>query len=305
MNLIVETDIGRDADDFFALLYLIAAGVNIKAVTITPGDPDQIAVAKFLLKTFKINAPVGIPNLDRKRSSCTPFHTDILAKMDEPVEAQPDGLGCDIIKSVRDNDPNVELFIIGPMTNVGRFIKNNPSTGFVQATMQGGYCSYDIQDEIDPNYDAPWRREQERLEKFVGQKTYATFNLNGDKDSADLYIAHPGIKRRFIGKNVCHSIVYDANRESHWTDYCDALHNSEALQLLKWSGEQYFRKHPEKKFHDPCAAVCMMHPEIAVWAKGKPYRESGKWGTKLDPNGDDVCIELDREKLWHHLMSGT
>ena len=49
MNLIIETDIGRDPDDLFAIAYLIAAGANVRAVLISPGDPDQIAVARLLL----------------------------------------------------------------------------------------------------------------------------------------------------------------------------------------------------------------------------------------------------------------
>lgn len=35
-NLIVETDIGHDPDDLFALCYLFSAGVNIKAILLTP-----------------------------------------------------------------------------------------------------------------------------------------------------------------------------------------------------------------------------------------------------------------------------
>ncbi len=36
-NLVVETDLGRDPDDFSALCYLISAGYNIVGITITPG----------------------------------------------------------------------------------------------------------------------------------------------------------------------------------------------------------------------------------------------------------------------------
>lgn len=50
MKLIIETDLGHDPDDFFAICYFIDAGIDIQLITISPGDPDQIAIAKFLLK---------------------------------------------------------------------------------------------------------------------------------------------------------------------------------------------------------------------------------------------------------------
>ena len=50
--IIIETDIGRDGEDFFALCYFFAAGADIKAIVISPGDEDQVAVAKLLLWEF-------------------------------------------------------------------------------------------------------------------------------------------------------------------------------------------------------------------------------------------------------------
>jgi hypothetical protein len=49
MNLVIETDIGNDPDDLFAIAYLIAAGVTVRAVLITPGDPAQVAICRLLL----------------------------------------------------------------------------------------------------------------------------------------------------------------------------------------------------------------------------------------------------------------
>ena len=46
MNLIVETDIGHDPDDFFALCYLHSAGINIRAILVTIGHPYQIEIIR-------------------------------------------------------------------------------------------------------------------------------------------------------------------------------------------------------------------------------------------------------------------
>lgn len=302
MNLIIETDIGRDADDFFALCYFVAAGAKIKAITITPGDSDQVAVAKFLLKELGIDAPVGIPDPSRTKSSSTPFHTDFLRGYKYPVTAKHDGLGHEIIYQVRKDDPDVQLFVCGPVSNVAEFFRKH-SMGFCQATMQGGFCSYRIQDIVDPLYQAPWRADAIRLPKFMGLETCPTFNLNGDKEGGLDFIGHPLIKRRFVGKNVCHSVVFDKEKNTMFSE--EDLKKNRALQIFHEAGGFYFSKHPEKKFHDPTAAVCHMHPEIAHWVKGKLYRKEGKWGTHLVEDGDDICIELDRDALWLHMLSGT
>jgi inosine-uridine nucleoside N-ribohydrolase len=47
VDLIVETDCGHDPDDFFTLCYLMAAGVNLRCITVTPGDSRCHAVAHY------------------------------------------------------------------------------------------------------------------------------------------------------------------------------------------------------------------------------------------------------------------
>jgi len=39
-KFIVETDLGHDPDDFFALCHLITAGHELVAVSIVPGAPE-------------------------------------------------------------------------------------------------------------------------------------------------------------------------------------------------------------------------------------------------------------------------
>ena len=300
MELIVETDIGRDADDFFALCYLAAAGVSIRAITITPGDGDQVAVAKFLVDYLGLNCEVGVPGT-RGKKSVTPFHHEVLQKYGYPLTAEPDGeVGFRVIeRAVCEYRKPVELFCIGPVTNVKEVLRRTrgrkePSY-FSHATMQGGFCSYDLYMPTEP------------LDKFKGMTTCPTFNLNGDKRGGEHFINDERFKRRFVGKNVCHSIVWDKARlhAMRNAQQVSPNPNSKAINLFMDAAEIYFRKHPEKKFHDPTAAVCMLHPEVGTYVKGKTYNEKGGWGTRLDPNGDDICVDVDREKLWQYIYSGT
>lgn len=311
MNLIVETDIGRDADDFFALCYLATVkGVNIRAVTITPGDPDQVAVAKFLLRELGIDAKVGVPG-ERGKKSVTPFHHEIMDAYGAIRDEKADGPGHDIIAEAVANYPDSELFCIGPVTNVAAFLYDNTPHVFPCVTMQGGFCSYDIY------------RPPQALAKFEGMDSCPTFNLNGDVNAGTTLVGTDKIAhKRFVGKNVCHAVVFDSHRRylqlvEHWLgdkawvtfggQIKDLFRDDKIpkpMQLFLTGAYTYFRKHPEKKFHDPVAAVCMLHPEVAKYVKGTTYREKGGWGTKLDENGYDIAVELDHEAIWKYLIDG-
>ena len=78
MDLIIETDIGHDPDDFFAITYLAAAGVNIRAILISPGDPDQIAIAKLICDQLGLNIPIGTSKENRTKYSSGSVHYDLL-----------------------------------------------------------------------------------------------------------------------------------------------------------------------------------------------------------------------------------
>src|SRR5690606_19171211 len=98
-ELIVETDMGHDPDDFFAVCYLAAAGVNIRAILIVPGDPDQVAIARFLCKELGLDIPIGASKKDRTKLSSGSAHYDLLEKYGYSKEEKPDGLGVDILEN--------------------------------------------------------------------------------------------------------------------------------------------------------------------------------------------------------------
>ena len=295
MDLIVETDLGRDPDDFFALCYLISAGVDIRAITISPGDLDQVAVAKFLLKEVGLDIPVGVGRLKRDKSSVGGVHKTLLTRYGFPSIYPHDGYGPEVIREVHAKYPDAEFFSIGPVLSVGRYILSHKPTSFLpitRATMQGGFIGYDIHGQ-----DVP------RLDKFEGLKVCPTFNLGGGKNEAFSYTSCKFIgQRNWIGKNICHTIVYDKIIHK----IIQAVPPKDrAGELLREGMDAYLEKHSGKKFHDPSAAVCMLHPEIATWVKASPYYEKGKWGCFMDEHGDNVCINIDTDKLWEHIASGT
>jgi len=283
MNLIVETDIGHDPDDFFALCYLIEAGINIRCITVVPGDPDQLAIVNFLCKELNLDIPIGVSKIERTKNSSGGMHHDLLNKYKHSLTGKHDGLGHNVIKETYEKYPDSELFIIGPPTNVGNFLRENPIQ-INRATMQGGFLSNDLH-----NFDCI------RLEQFEGKIWVPTFNLNGDRKGGTSFLAANIKERRLVGKNVCHTVWYDK------TTFQNSTFKGRASELFNEAMRIYLQHHDGKKFHDPTAAVCHLHPNVANWVKGKTVKMEGGWGTQLDDNGDYIAASVNYDKLWKHI----
>jgi pyrimidine-specific ribonucleoside hydrolase len=289
-DLIVETDLGRDPDDFFALCYLVEAGVRLRAVVISPGDHDQIAVAKGLLHALGVDVPVGSARPESAKSSVGGVHHEFIARYGYAPRVAPDGWGHDVIAAVMRENPDTELFVCGPMQNVGRYLSAG-GRPFPRATVQGGFVPYSAHD-----------RDVVRMERFEGRDRAGTFNLNGDVKAALAFIAC-GTPARFVGKNVCHTVVYD--KAVHET-MCALTPKHRAGEILREFMGVYLERHEEgKKFHDPTAAVCHLHPEVGVWLEGTPYREKGEWGFRVETSAHRGLADVDRDALWRHLREGT
>lgn len=286
MDLIVETDLGRDPDDFFALCYLHSAGYSIRAILISPGDQDQVAVARGLLKEIGLDIPVGSAR-HGDQSSSGGVHMAFLRRYGYPLRTPSDGDGSTILSDVLATYPDSSLFVCGPVQNVGRYLeKGGVAPG--EVTIQGGFVPY----HIHP-YDVP------QVPAFVGKTTVPTFNLNGDPKGG-LRLIQSGARVRMVGKNVCHTIIYDRERHGFVKQVPPT---SRAGELFREVMDIYLDGHSEKKFHDPTAAVCMRHPEIGTWIPGTPYRAAGAWGTHMNPEGHQCLVDVNRDALWDRIRS--
>jgi len=142
-----------------------------------------------------------------------------------------------------------------------------------------------------------------QLDKFKGRKTCATFNLNGDVNGATAFLSANIQERYFIGKNVCHTIIYDTEIHKR---ILQTSPKDRASELLREGMGMYLNAHPSgKKFHDPSAAVCHLHPDIATWVNAKLYREKGEWGAKIDgQTKDQIAVNIDYDRLWDYIAKG-
>ena len=280
MDIIIDTDLGRDPDDFLAITWLLAVGYNIKAIVISPGHEDQVAVAKFILNRLGLTIPVGVSKPDKTKSSSGGSHYKILERYKFAKEAKEDGLGWDIINSVYHE--NMELITIGPPTNTGGFLFGNDKI-FKKITMQGGFLPYSL---YSP---------QNILDKFVGKNTIRTFNFGGDTRSTNIILERNCHERRIVGKNVCHTVVCDKEKLKNFKPHNDAAKLFVEFLTL------HLDKKEGKAMHDPIACACHHEPNIGCWLKGNPVQYKNEWGTELDPNGSDILGDLNHKLFWEKM----
>jgi inosine-uridine nucleoside N-ribohydrolase len=283
LDLIVETDLGHDPDDFFTLCYLAGVGVRIRAICVVPGDRDQLAVARMLVKELGLDIPVGASKPDSRKFSSGGMHHELLDRFGHPREAEHDGRGDEVIADTMVKYPDCEFLIIGPCTSTARYLLRPEARVPSRLTMQGGFLGYHL------------HSPKVRLPQFEGKEGVPTFNLNGDRKGAEVLLRAAIPDRRFVGKNVCHTLLYDS---SFHATMPTAQSAHPARRLFMAGMDAYLAKHPEKKWHDPTAAACHLHPEIGTWIRGRVAKIEGGWGTIADPEGDLILGDIDREALW-------
>lgn len=290
--LIVETDLGGDPDDLFALLWLFSLGIDIPAIVISPGYKHQCALARFIVSTLDKKTHIGSARPGERKGELSGFYKILLQHHGRALEDESDGPGGEIILKALQEHFECAFLGIGPLSNLRQaWDCNNPvlRKGIVRATMQGGFLPYSLY------------RPSVTLSKFEGKNSVPTFNLNGDLKGADIFVNGLTCSRRFVSKNVCHTIVYDRNVHEFMVNIETA---NPAHQLLIEALDLYMQRHKEKKFHDPLAAACHLFPEIATWYNGVPQYSGGGW-TVLPAETDKVQIiaDVDRDRFWDVMLA--
>jgi hypothetical protein len=137
IDLIVETDLGHDPDDFFTLCYLAGVGVRIRAICIVPGDRDQLDVARLLYKRLALDIPVGVSRPDSRMLSSGHIHHHLLARFGVPREADHDGRGDEVIAATLTKHPGCQFLVIGLCTSTARYLSRPDAAVPRRLTMQG------------------------------------------------------------------------------------------------------------------------------------------------------------------------
>ena len=257
---------------------------------LNPGDLDQIAIAEFISKETKQGFIICKTKNSNKIGEGG-AHKKLLNKYGHCLSKEC-VIDCSLSEVMMEgaivNDA-ADLLIIGPPKISGKYVDKNRKLPD-SLTMQGGFLDYNNNPYLSPsNY----------LDKMMGKHTMPTFNMNGAPKET-LALVSSGIKqKRFVGKNVCHTIVFNKEHLSRMSKP-----KCRASELFIKMAKIYLGEHDEKKFHDPLAAVLHLHPEIGKWVNGSPYGTNGEWGTILNEASVNFVLgDVDRDKFWNYIYN--
>jgi len=284
LQIVLDMETG-DPDDFITLIFLLGhPKVNLKAVTVVPGTPDQIGFLRYVLGRFnRSDLPLGAFNMNAK-PALSKFHLKIYkdAIINESREALD---GSDVL--LRYCDEQTILICGGPLKNVAKAIQSGQFK-LGRLVAQGGFAG----DNIVP--------EEKRLSKFNGRITCHTFNLGADIKSAKIVLDYNGIKEKyFVSKNVCHGVLYTINTHKQLEKFKD---KSQSLQEMYHVMSVYLkrpRKHA-KAFHDPLAACCAIDLSIGEWKDVKLYMDekTKEWGSIISDNPNvKIIVDYNHDKF--------
>ena len=158
--VILDTDIGGDIDDTWALALLIQSPeFDVKLITTSVDDTVSKArtVAKFLQIVGRTDIPIGIGVRQNKcgRGDRQSAWADDYEMSSYPCAVFDDGVQA-IIDTIMNNPEPMKLIAIGPLPNIAAALEREPRIAqkaqFVG--MHGSIRSgYDGSSEIDPEYN--------------------------------------------------------------------------------------------------------------------------------------------------------
>jgi pyrimidine-specific ribonucleoside hydrolase len=289
-----------DPDDVLTLLFLAShPDVDLRAVTITPGSQEQVALVRWLLQQLGLtNVRLGAQdwpaNAGKPVNLSTSFYQQFgRSQSGAPKCERADQVLCECC------DTNATLVTGAALHNLGDALKID---GFRLGrwVAQGGFAGEGV---VPP---------EKQMEKFKGKLTCPTWNFGGNIPAAQAALASMAIERKIcVSKNVCHSVVYDdafhrALQAALKTETSEAPtgRRSVAFKMIYDSMDRYLQRNPGgKKLHDPLALATAFDESVCELAEVELFCKKGQWGSNLQSGSHTwISIAYDAAKFEQALL---
>jgi len=262
-TFILDTDIGNDVDDIFALIILAKArGLRLLGVTTVYGDTDfEARMTRYVLdKLGRIDVPVfpgeqtpisggAILRGDHIGGGFPPDLNNVRSTV--PIEAVDY-----LIEQSKLYTGELEIFAIGPLTNIATAIKRDPDfAGRIKhLTLMGGM--------VHPDEHPEWLKI---ISRHDGE-----YNIACDKDASDI-VFESGIPKTMIPLDVTTTVAFTPEHRAYFARMPHGLGEILASELDIWwnvvsqgDSEQDCRSHP----HDPMAAIALYDESFFSFERG-------------------------------------
>lgn len=239
-DVILDTDIGDDIDDAFALALLLAVrGVRLRGVTTVYSEVHKRAriAARLLSAARRTDIPVaaGLPDPLRNRTQQNDWVDAQLRAV--PVSEQFAGIqpvtGPELIgQLLRESEATVTLVAIGPLTNIAAVLTNYPElrSRIHEIVVMGGYFAEQV----------------------------PSWNTGLDPEAAAVVYAS-GLAVRIVPLDVTRTcVMHDGLLDA-------MMRHGGAVQVLLGELLAGWKEHsgtPNPLLHDPIAVACLVIPEI-------------------------------------------
>lgn len=149
-KFIIDTDIGDDVDDAFAVSLAVKAKADLIGITtVYKNTVKRATLLNEYLKILSVNIPV-YAGYEKTISDFTPdWHSDILEEVKESElikkDFDPEAAVDFLISSAKKHGKDLTIICLGPLTNIAKaFIRDEATMKSVKFVMMGGayYTQY-------------------------------------------------------------------------------------------------------------------------------------------------------------------
>jgi inosine-uridine nucleoside N-ribohydrolase len=137
-KVILDTDIGDDIDDAYALALLLKSP-EVKIVGITTAFGDTQLRARLVSEMLKETGNQAIPVFAGPKTPVKDGLTQETYALKSPAKNYPDAISF-ILDTIRKNPGEITLISIAPLTNIGALLQADPATflKLKRVVMMGG-----------------------------------------------------------------------------------------------------------------------------------------------------------------------
>lgn len=259
-HIILDTDLGGDADDIFALLFAIHSP-ELKIDLIVTSDEHKSHRARYteeFLELININIPI-VAGLDVGNTKLF-----VVGEQIKDKQRIVNNNFLEEIKKVVEMNDVTHYVCIGPQSNISAFIKKYPELkGKIEILFMGGAINYRI-----PNC--------------------AEHNVKYDIKSA-IEVFHSDWNKKYVLSDITFNEAIKVNQESQ---FFEELKNSDKphLNYIIESMKLLFNKlEPKTYMHDPITLSYLINNQIIDF-ENKKISINGNGVMRIDPDGEETII---------------
>lgn len=287
-KILLDTDIGGDIDDAICLAYLLMEPESqLIGITTVCGEPEKrAAVADAICRTADKRVPI-VAGLDSTMQPVpvypTPDGADALGLWPHDTYKRGDAPAF-LYQKIKENPHEVTLIGIGNMTNVATLFTAYPDAA---GLLKGLY--------VMNGYFGP-----EPL-----PKPYYNWNSWADPLASKIVFSSCPAVHRAVPLEVTDALTIEARQ-------ADSLlrQDTDLIKAVFSFGSAWLESSSKLTLHDPLAAVCVFHPDICRFERGKvqveTVREDNMGGTLFTPSAYgnvEIARSVDREQFYNILSA--